>query len=82
MASPLKLETRVAALESELARLKQRLNVDDERDDSWLEAAYGAFANDPIYDEAMRLGKQYRTSLRPKTAKRKSRKPAATRKRA
>jgi hypothetical protein len=32
----------------------------------WWEEILGSFANDPAYDEAMQLGRQYRESLRPK----------------
>jgi hypothetical protein len=33
----------------------------------WWEEILGSFANDPVYDEAMQLGRQYRESLRPHT---------------
>jgi hypothetical protein len=60
------LESRVACLEGQLAKLQAK--VDGETTKSWLESIYGAFANDPIYDEAMRLGREYRESLRPKAS--------------
>jgi hypothetical protein len=31
-----------------------------------LDEIYGAFARDPHFEEAMRLGREYRESLRPK----------------
>jgi hypothetical protein len=31
----------------------------------WWERIYGTFANSPEYEEAMRLGRAYRESLRP-----------------
>jgi hypothetical protein len=68
-----KLEDRVKALEDEVARLKSRLDGTGKKQPDWLETAWGAFANDPIYDEAMRLGKKYRDSQRPKPAKRRKR---------
>lgn len=60
------IEHRVAALEADVARLKEQLEkaVPAKRD--WLDDIYGAFENDPIYEEAMRLGREYRESLRPK----------------
>ncbi len=61
------LENRVAALEAEVARLKKKL---DKNSIPWTEKITGAFANDPAFDEAMRLGRKYRESLRPKLKKR------------
>ncbi len=61
------LTARVAALEVEVARLKKKLNIDSR---PWTEKITGAFANDPAFDEAMRLGRKYRESLRPKPKKR------------
>jgi hypothetical protein len=65
MAAP-KLETRVAALEQEVARLRERVEGNNQ---PWWKAIWGSFANDPAFLEAMRLGREYRESLRPKPAK-------------
>lgn len=62
------LEKRVASLESELAQLKKSL--EPQKAKPWWEQIAGKFANDPVYDEAVRLGREYRESLRP-PAKRK-----------
>ncbi|AFY47073.1 hypothetical protein Nos7524_1182 [Nostoc sp. PCC 7524] len=56
------IETRLAILETEVARLKQQLPVTPI---PWWQNILGTFANDPAYDEAMQLGQQYRQSLRP-----------------
>lgn len=69
MAVP-EIETRVTALEAELARLKERVEKAVPTRGDWLDDIYGAFANDPDFEEAMRLGREYRESLRP-TARRK-----------
>ena len=71
------LEARVAALEVEMAQLKQKLDTVTKPAKPWWEEIYGTFADDPIYEEAMRLGREYRESLRPKPTKRstKQRKP-------
>ncbi len=61
------LQDRVAALEAEVARLKKKMDKDSR---PWTEKITGAFANDPAFDEAMRLGRKYRESLRPKPKKR------------
>jgi hypothetical protein len=42
----------------------------------WLDDIYGAFANDPDFEEAMRLGREYRESLRPKARRKRIRKTA------
>jgi hypothetical protein len=66
-----KLEVRIAALEAEVAKLKER-NKDGEPDTRpWPEKIFGTFANDPQYEEAMRLGRAYRESTKPKPRKKK-----------
>lgn len=65
-----KIELRVAALEAEVAHLKEQVEKSVPAKRDWLDAIYGAFANDPHFEEAMRLGREYRESLRHKTAKR------------
>ncbi|MEG3438423.1 hypothetical protein V0288_14930 [Pannus brasiliensis CCIBt3594] len=57
------LEERVADLEAEVARLKNKVENDSSR--PWWEKIAGTFADNPAYDEAMRLGREYRDSLRP-----------------
>jgi hypothetical protein len=64
-----RLEQRVAALEMEVAKLKSKLEERETRL-PWWEQIAGTFQNDPIYDHAMRLGQQYRQSLRPKLSAR------------
>jgi len=68
----LKLADRVAALELEVARLRALINCATKSGD-WIDAIWGTFANDPVYDKAMRLGRQYRESLRPKPRKQRKR---------
>ena len=61
------LEERMAAVEQELAQLKQQLKVETSPAKvPWWEQIAGTFANSENYDEAMRLGREYRESLRPK----------------
>jgi hypothetical protein len=60
-----RLEQRVAALETEVARLKRKLEA-QETIRPWWEQIAGTFENDPLYERAMRLGQHYRQSLRPK----------------
>ena len=64
------LEERVAALESEVARLKAALRQRGTSRTRWWEQIAGTFADDPAHEEAMKLGREYRESLRPKSRKR------------
>ena len=64
------IEERVAALEAEVAQLKDRLHDREPEKAGW-KAIVGTFLNDPYYEEAMKLGRQYRESLRPKKKKKK-----------
>jgi hypothetical protein len=59
------IEARLIALETEVAQLKAQQQISPET--PWWEDILGSFANDPVYDEAMQLGRQYRESLRPHT---------------
>ena len=68
------LESRVEALEAELARLKEQLKGPVR----WWEEI-GTFANDPIYERAMKLGREYRRSLRPTGKKRAARRNGRSR---
>jgi hypothetical protein len=59
------VEERLATLETEVAQLKQQ--VAGERPPNavpWWEQLFGAFADSPEYEEATRLGREYRESLR------------------
>ncbi len=61
------LEQRVAAVEQELAQLKQQLQKETQPDPlPWWEQIFGTFANSEAHEEATRLGREYRESLRPK----------------
>jgi hypothetical protein len=73
MALP-EIEQRVATLEAEVMRLKEQVNEAVPSKGDWLDEIFGVFDNDPIYEEAMRLGREYRESLRPKTGSRSVRK--------
>jgi len=68
------IELRVAALEAEMAQVKEQLRKETPTQRDWLDDIYGAFANDPHFDEAMRLGREYRESLRPGEARKPTRK--------
>lgn len=63
------LEKRVAALELQIARLQERQQSTSPSGGEWLDDLYGKFAGDPIFAQAMKLGRQYRRSLRPQRRK-------------
>lgn len=60
---PEQLEERVAYLEAEVAQLKTK--IESGESSPWWEKIIGTFANNSAYDEAMRLGREYRDSFRP-----------------
>ena len=68
------LETRVANLESEIATLKRKLTEGTPPAKDW-RAIVGTFADDPIFEEAMELGRAYRESQRPKPSSRRKARP-------
>lgn len=64
------IEIRLSALEAEVAELRKKVEKTENKDVPWWVKISGAFADDPIYNEAMRLGREYREPQRPKTKKR------------
>ena len=61
------LEERVAHLETKVEEIQQKRSDAHTQDNRpWWEIIRGTFKDDPVYDEAMRLGREYRESLRPK----------------
>ena len=55
------VEERLSALEKELAQLKQQLAKDKSQTAlPWWEKIAGTFADSEEYEEAMRLGREYR----------------------
>ena len=61
-----RLESRVAALEKEVERLKAERQEAQLTEQPWWQQISGTFADDPAHDEAMRLGREWRESFRPK----------------
>ena len=56
------LEERVAVLEAEVAQLKRNTHAPPSPRERWWEAITGTFANDELFEEAMRFGQEYRVS--------------------
>ena len=59
------VEERLATLETEVEQLKARFAAEKPLSDvPWWEQRFGVFAESPEYEEATRLGREYRESLR------------------
>lgn len=68
-----RLEDRLAALEAEVARLKAKVEEHERPALPWWKQIQGAFANEPAFEEAVRLGRKYRESLSKPPKKRRKR---------
>ena len=61
------LEDRLTAVERELAELKHVVATNRPQGASdWWEKMFGSFTDSEGFEEAVRLGREYRESLRPK----------------
>jgi hypothetical protein len=56
------LEMRVATLETELAQIKQIVAQSQQQKEPWWLEIAGSCENDPTFDEAVRLGQEWRKS--------------------
>jgi hypothetical protein len=60
------LEQRVEQLERDLTQLKLQIQVTSRApEEPWWEKIVGVFADDPDFEAAVELGKDYRQSLKP-----------------
>ena len=66
------LEQRVATLEAELAKLKAEVGTASGKQYAWWKEIAGIFADDPAFEEAMRLGRKWRESFGPKPPRKKN----------
>ncbi|MFQ3613776.1 MAG: hypothetical protein SNJ68_08690 [Cyanobacteriota bacterium] len=57
---PPSLEIRVALVEAELAKLKQKVSEPKIQKEPWWLAIAGSFENDPTFDEVVREGREWR----------------------
>jgi hypothetical protein len=56
----LSVEERLAAIEAAVADLQKQAAVDSSR--NWLEQITGSFKDDPVFEEMLRYGREYRES--------------------
>jgi hypothetical protein len=59
------LAERLTALEKSVEELKAQVARSTESRGRWWRESAGWFANDPVFEEIVRLGSEYRESLRP-----------------
>jgi hypothetical protein len=59
------LTKRVEALEAALAELRAKQEPAPALQRAWWREDAGRFANDPVFDEIVRLGREYREGQRP-----------------
>jgi hypothetical protein len=59
------MEKRLKALEETVEQLRTQVSKVSGKTGLWWREGAGRFANDPVFDEIVRLGKQYRDSLHP-----------------
>jgi hypothetical protein len=67
------LAARVEALEADLQKVREQLARDARQRPWWREDA-GRFANDPVFDEIVELGRKYREGHHPDRRKPRSKK--------
>jgi len=67
------LESRIAALEDEVARLKVKAASIGKPALPWWEKIAGTFADNPAHEMAMELGRKYRKAQRPKISRKRKR---------
>ena len=55
------VEERLTALEREMIQVKERLESQhNQPSNPWLDHVYGAFKDDPLFEEAVRYGREWR----------------------
>lgn len=75
------LEARLSALEREMAQIKRSLRSKSGSAEPWWERIAGVFEDDPVFEQAMKLGRPYRESLRPSRGEHRSRRTGGYRER-
>ena len=65
------LELRLTRVEAELSQLRGKNGVAQQKShiNSWIDEIHGTFTNDATYQKAARLGREWRESFRPRSAR-------------
>ena len=63
------LESRIAALEAEVAQLKMKSTSMEKPALPWWEKIAGTFADNSAHETAMKLGRKYRKAQQPKASR-------------
>ncbi len=63
------IETRLVKLEKVVSQLKSQASKSSGKRNRWWVTDAGRFADDPVFDEIVELGREYRKSLGPKRRK-------------
>jgi hypothetical protein len=63
---PIDLQTRLERLEADVKEIKAMLQAQQEPKKPWWENMVGVFANDPVYEEIIKLGLEVREKDRRK----------------
>ena len=66
------LKQCVADLEREVAQLKTQIGDGTSKPNPWIEQLFGIFADEPAFEEAMKLGRKFRKSVDRKPRREKS----------
>ena len=69
------VELRFAAIEAEIAQLKNQVAANDKPQKNWLTESFGVYADFPEYDQVIEYGRKYRESLKPSTKVKAARHP-------
>ena len=57
------LEERMTTLERDMTEVKESIETQNSRQPNpWLDQVYGAFKDDPLFDEAVKYGRKWRES--------------------
>jgi len=60
------IENRVSILENEISTLKEKMAKLEKNPENWWQKVSGVFAGDADFEEAMRLGREFRIAQKEK----------------
>jgi hypothetical protein len=75
---PIDLEARLNRLEADVKEIKALLLAKQPAEEPWWKSVVGSFANDPVYEEILRLGNEVREKERQKARRKATKRKAKT----